>query len=356
MAAWVKGSAADTTAAIDAAADLLAASRMPVFAGLCADVAAIRGAYRLADTIGASLDPAAGAGLYAELGALSSIGAMTTTAAETLGRADVVLVVGSKPWDGGLVDAIAGSKPTRGRNAGEERAVLALGGPRNGSARHVAYGVGNSGLPAAIGHVRAFVRGNFAGESAFADLGQRLKAARFGVAIYDSSELGELGTEMLQGLVKDINEATRFFSLGLADPFQGRAVTQLSAWTTGQAPRVGFGRHLAEHDPWRFDSTRQVAAGEADAALWLASLPTPRPDWLGQVPTIAIVGEGSPDATGDTAEIVITVGVPGETAGGAVWNAGRGVIGYVPPKGEATADRADDVLARIQKRLNEKVA
>lgn len=356
MAAWVKGSAADTAAAIDAAADLLAASRAPVFAGLCADLAAVRGAYRLADAIGASLDHVSSAGLYAELGSLSSIGAMTTTATETLGRADVVLVVGSNPWDGGFIDSVAGSKPTRGRNAGADRSVLALGGPRNGSARHVAYGIGNAGLPAAIGQLRAYVRGNFAGESAFGDLSQRLLSAKFGVAIYDAGELGELGTEMLQGLVKDINETTRFFALGVADPFQGRAVTQLSAWTTGQAPRVGFGRHRTEHDPWRFDSARQIRDGEADAALWLATLPAPRPDWLGQVPTIAIVGEGSPEAAGDTAQIVITVGVPGQSAGGTVWNERRGVIGYAGPKGAESADRAADVLVRIQTRLKEKGA
>ena len=47
----------------------------------------------------------------------------------------------------------------------------------------------------------------------------------------------------------------------------------------------------------------KIAAGEADAALWLASLPAPRPDWLGRLPTVAIVGEGSPEAAGETADL-----------------------------------------------------
>ena len=132
----------------------------------------------------------------------------------------------------------------------------------------------------------------------------------------------------------------------LADPFQGRAAVQLSAWTTGQAPRVGFGRHLPEHDPWRFDSARQIEAGEADAALWLAALPAPRPNWLGQLPTIAIVGEGSTEASGETAEVVITVGVPGETVGGALWNQRRGVIAYADAKNPAEAETAANLLDR----------
>lgn len=358
MAAWVKGGAADVDAAVAAAADLLAAARVPVLAGLNTDVAGLRAAYRLAETLGASLDPVAGPSVYAELGALSVGGAMTTTRAETTARADVVLVLGNRPWDGDLIAEIAAAPINRGRASGSERALLSLGGPQNGAIRHVAYGADQGGLAVSLGHLRAFAKGHLAGEAAFADLARRLFAAQYGVVVYDAEELGELGVEMLQGLIRDLNETTRFFSLPLADPFQGRAAVQLSAWTTGQAPRVGFGRHLPEHDPWRFDSVRQIAAGEADAALWLAALPAPRPDWLGKLPTVAIVGAGSAEAAGETAEVVITVGVPGESVGGALWNQRRGVIAYADAQGSAKSpaegQTAAGVLARIRDRLIEK--
>ncbi|MER2252793.1 formyltransferase [Methylorubrum podarium] len=354
MAAWVKGGAADVDAAVEAAADLLAAARVPVLAGLSAEVAALRAAYRLAETLGASLDPVSGPSLYAELGALSAGGIMSTTRAETIGRADVVLILGNRPWDGDLVGAIAAAPPSRGRAAGSERALLSLGGPQNGAIRHVAYTADAGGLAISLGHLRAFAKGHLAGEEAFTDLARRLFSAQYGVVIYDPEEVGELGVEMLQGLIRDLNESTRFFALTLADPFQGRAAVQLSAWTTGQAPRVGFGRHQPEHDPWRFDSARQIAAGEADAALWLASLPAPRPAWLGSLPTVAIVGEGSPEAAGETADIVITVGVPGQSVGGALWNERRGVIAYAEPRAQAETETAAGVLARIRDRLIEK--
>ena len=354
MAAWVKGGAADVDAAVEAAADLLAASRVPVLAGLSAEVSALRASYRLAETLGASLDPVSGPSVYAELGALSAGGAMSTTRAETIGRADVILIVGNRPWDGELIAEIAAAAPSRGRAAGSERALLSLGGPQNGAIRHVAYAADAGGLTLSLGHLRAFAKGHLAGEAAYADLARRLFSAQYGVVIYDAEEVGELGVEMLQGLIRDLNESTRFFALTLADPFQGRAAVQLSAWTTGQAPRVGFGRHQPEHDSWRFDSARQIAAGEADAAVWLASLPAPRPAWLGSLPTIAIVGEGSQEAAGETAEVVITVGVPGQSVGGALWNERRGVIAYAEPKAAADAQTAADVLARIRDRLIEK--
>jgi len=356
MAAWVKGGATDGDTAVEAAATLLAAARTPIVAGLCAELSAVRAAYHLADAIGASVDPVAGQSLYADLGPLSRTGAMLTTPAETTGRADAILIVGNAPWDREIVQEIAGSAPTRGRAAEAERTLLSLGGPRNGAIRHVAYPAEAGGLAVSVAHLRAYLKGRLAGETAYGDLAKRLSTAQYGVVLYDAAELGELGVEMLQGMVKDLNEVTRFFTLPVSDPYQGRALLQLAAWTTGQAPRVGFGRHVPEHDPWRFDSARQIAAGEADAALWLASLPAPRPDWLGTLPTIAIVGEGSPEATGDAAEIVIAVGVPGESAGGALWNDRRATVTYAPPSGPPAELTAAGVLAAIQDRLTEKKA
>lgn len=354
MAAWVKGGATDVEAAIEAAATLLAAARTPVFAGLCADVDALRSAYGLAGAIGASLDPVSAPAVYAELGALSRAGAMVTTPAEAVGRADTVLVIGNVPWDRPIVEEIAESRPRRGRAAGCERTILSLGGPGNGATRHVAYPAAAGGLAVSVAHLRAFAKGHLAGEAAYADLARRLLAARFGVVLYAPEEVGELGVEMLQGLIRDLNDATRFFALPVSDPFQGRSVVQVAAWTTGQAPRTGFGNHLPEHDPWRFDGARQVREGEADAALWLASLPAPRPDWLTLLPSVAIVGEGSADATGDAAEVVIAVGVPGQSAGGTLWNERRATLTYHSAAGQPAEPTAAAVIAAIGARIRAK--
>ncbi|KMO12630.1 formyl transferase [Methylobacterium platani] len=324
MTAWIDGQAVERGTAVAAAASLLAEAHGPVIAGLCAEAAAVQAAYDLARAIGASLDPAAGAGLYADLGALASGGAMTTTPAEARGRADLVLVLGAAPWASGLPGDLAVEAPVRGRAAGQPRALLALGGPGDGGVRHVAYPAGEAGLPADIGLLRGLVAGRIAGPHPLADLASRLRGALYGVVVYDPSEIGALAAEMLNGLVKDLNEVTRCFALPLGDPHQGRAVTQVAAWSTGQGPRVGFGRGRPEHDPWRFDAARQAESGEIDAALWLASLPAPLPAWTRRVPTVALLGA----PTGDEARVVIGVGVPGEAFGAALWHPRRAAIAW----------------------------
>ncbi|MDP4002515.1 formyltransferase [Methylobacterium sp. NEAU K] len=348
MAAWVKGGATDADTAIEAAASLLAKARAPVIAGLSADVAAIRAAYDLAGRIGASIDTAGAAATYAELGSLSRIGAMTTTPAEAVGRADAVLVVGAAPWRSQLMKRLSALKPSRGRAAGSDRALLALGAGSEGAAATLACPA-EGGLPEAIAELRAYGRGHLAGDTPRAKLAGLLADAQFGVLLYDPAEIGELGVDMLQGLAMELSETTRCFTLAIAGPDQDRAVVPVAAWLTGQAPRSGFGRRVPEHDPWRFDVARQVAAGEVDAVLWLAALPVPRPGWLASVPSVGLVAE----AEANVADVVIAVGRPGRDLGGVLWNEQRAALTYWPASAPSERPSAASVLSALRDRLAE---
>src|SRR3954469_11428339 len=174
MTAWVKGDATDAGTAIEAAASLLAKARAPVIAGLSADVAAIRAAYDLAGRIGASVDTAGSAGTYAELGSLSRVGALTSTPAEAIGRADMVLVVGAAPWQAPLLKRLVDDKPSRGRAAGSDRTVLAVGANATASLSWPAEG----GLTEAVGVLRAYARGHLAGDDLPGQIAARLAAAQ----------------------------------------------------------------------------------------------------------------------------------------------------------------------------------
>jgi formylmethanofuran dehydrogenase subunit B len=298
--------------------------------------------------VGASLDTLGAAGTDAELGALSRVGAMTSTPAEVVGRADAVLVVGADPWNAALTGRILDTRPSRGRAAGTERTLLSLG---RGAPQAALTVPAEAGVVPALLLLRAHLRGHLAEPGPTAELAKHLAGAQYAAILYDPAEIGEMGVEAIQGLVIELNDRTRAFSLAVQGGNQDRAVVPVSAWTTGQAPRVGFGRKFPEHDPWRFDAARQVAAGEADAALWVSSLPAPRPDWLGHVPSVALVGE----ASADIAEIVIAVGVPGRDIGGVLWNESRAALTYWPAQGggAAPADRpsAAAVLGRLTERL-----
>ena len=60
-----------------------------------------------------------------------------------------------------------------------------------------------------------------------------MKGARFGVAVWTAASLGALEIEMLHGLVRDLNETTRFSTLPLAAPDNGAGVLAACGWTTG---------------------------------------------------------------------------------------------------------------------------
>jgi formylmethanofuran dehydrogenase subunit B len=340
-AAWIEGRPAEADEAIGSAAERFRAARAPLLAGLVADLDAIRAAYDLAARIGAALDPAASESLYPDLSVLAGAGAMTTTASEALARADLVLAVG-RAADAPVVAELMRTAPTRGRAAGAVRRSVTVGDGPGGDASRV---------PPLLGELRAVAAGRLsAPEPKLADAAEALKSARFGVAVYDPGEIGELAVEMLQGLVKDLNETTRFSSLAVPDPWQGRTALAVGLWTAGAGPRVGFGRgglaRQAEHDPWRFDAARLLAGGEADAVLWLAALPCPLPPWHEPARTVALMGE--PD--GEAAAVVIRVAVPGETTPGTLWDGRRGTLAHREPSrpdGPSRAPTSAAVLAAL---------
>ena len=74
------------------------------------------------------------------------------------------------------------------------------------------------------------------------------------------------------------------------------------------------------------------------------------------MPTVAIVGEGSTEAAGETAEVVITVGVPGESVGGTLWDERRAAITYVPASRQTAELSAAGILTAIHERLAQKKA
>jgi formylmethanofuran dehydrogenase subunit B len=89
---------------------------------------------------------------------------------------------------------------------------------------------------------------------------------------------------------------------------------------------------------------RAVAAGEVDAALWLASLPVPLPPWRDQVPMVALL----PRPTGEEARIVFAVAEPGTESDGALWHARRGAIVHHGAAAGGTAPAAAGILARLE--------
>ena len=305
--AWIGGKPIALERAIAEAAKMLAASRCPLITGLGTDVAGARAAISLAERIGGVVDHMNADTLLHDLAVLREAGMMLTTPSEARLRADLLVLVGSgaPELDGWL-----------GLGADAKRAIVRLCPGRRAKLIRGETLVGHDAdqLPTLLAVLRARIADRPVGKTgvsakAIADLATRLKAARFGVAVWSASDLAPLVIEMLCGLVADLNAHTRFTGFSIAPGDNAVGVLQACGWMTGFPMRTGFGRGYPEHDPWRFDGARMVAANETDCVLWISAFRAATPPWGEEPPVIALT-------TGDTAlgsgpAVQIEVGQPG---------------------------------------------
>jgi formylmethanofuran dehydrogenase subunit B len=312
-------------AAIAEAARVLAASRLPVIAGLGTDIAGARAAVALAERIGGVVDHMHSGALLRDVAVMREAGAYVTTPNEARLRGDTLLLIGS-----GLKDAWPEiedrllSQPLTLAAGGTERRIFWLCPGKGAPTGAVTMIIGRDAddLPVLLAVLRARIAGRPAGKVSkpIAGLARALQAARFGVAVWSAAALDELTIEMLFGLINDLNAATRFSGLPVSLGDNALGVLQACGWMTGFPMRTGFGRGYPEHDPWRLEAKRLVDDGEADCALWISAYRTAAPGWRGTVPTIALTAEpesgqhvyiqiGRPALDHDTVEHDKTTGI-----------------------------------------------
>ena len=247
--------------AIQRCAEMLAASAQPVFAHIGADLSGIREAVLLAERTGGVLDHAASEALLRDLDPLRETGGLVTTLLEASVRADVVLLLGEIQGDAALAWL---SKPVRPYDDANKRRVLT-----------VAHRANEHETLITLAALRWLIRRpSVAAE--FPDLAEAantLRNAKFGVAIWNAAHLSDLAVEAIHGLVRDLNETTRFSTLPLSASDNGAGVQTICGWMTGFPMRTGFARGWPEHDPWRYDARRLIAADETDCVIWISSLP-----------------------------------------------------------------------------------
>jgi formylmethanofuran dehydrogenase subunit B len=146
-----------------------------------------------------------------------------------------------------------------------------------------------------------------------------LLGARYGAIVWDVSgfpaEEAEAAVELIAAMLRQLNANTRCVGLPLGGSENGSGALQAALWQTGWPLRIAFGAQGPLHDPWEFDGPRLLAAGEADALLWVAALAQSAPPPSG-VPTVALVGadvELTPHPS-----VEIRVGIPAVDHGGEI--------------------------------------
>ena len=346
--AWIRGKSAALDAAIAEAASLLAASRLPLIAGLGTDVAGARAAIKLAQTVGGVIDHMYSEALLRDLDVMREAGMMLTTPTEARVRADFLLLVGP-----GLIEAW----PALPKRLFANRRIVwlcpgAAAKPENTYQNMVVVGDNPFDLPVILAGLRARCAGRPMAHlplspATIDSLVADLRKVRFGVAIWSASQHDELIIEMLCGLVADLNKGTRFSGLPLAATDNAAAVQQVAGWMTGFPLRTGFGRGLPEHDPWRFEASRLIDSGEADCALWISAYGAPSPIWKRRPPLVALTAR--PDTSG--ADITIAVGRPGIDHDAVEHLASTATLSAVRAKKPSTAMSVASVIGKIRAAL-----
>ncbi len=285
MAAYIDGVAVELTEAIGAAAGRLAAARMPLVTGLCADMATIRAAHALAQRCGAVIDHAQSAAFFPIIEAVREGGLVMGLPAEVRRRADRLLLVGAdalSAWPG-LLDIVLVREPDLGPGAGQPRAIAWIGPPANASdwpagIAITPYACPQERLTEVLGLLACALAGRPHREGPFpkaqmAALVEFLEGAGFGCIAWSVRATDTLGHRMAAELVDRLNLHTRYTAMPIhADP-TGYGAAMLSTFVTGFPLRVRASGSGWAHDPILYDASRLLAAGECDAALSVHTQP-----------------------------------------------------------------------------------
>ncbi|MCB8838221.1 hypothetical protein [Aurantimonas sp. VKM B-3413] len=348
--AWIDGQPTSREKAVAAAADLLRASRLPIFDGLRADLAAIRAAIGLARAAGGVIDHHSSAAIYPTISAIRDSGAFLAAPAEMRRRADRILLVGPDPFAHApdLPDFLLAGEPDLGtRTRGHQRQVVWLGAPEGatlpGKASVRLVRCEKADLTDALSMIRAALADRRFGQGPLQadetrELAGWLKGAGFGCAIFSASDLDALGAEMLLGLVGDLNAGTRFSTLPVfpGDEVYGAALA--ATWATGFPLRVSLGRGAPEHDPTLFEAGRLAASGEADLLIDVSALgegESAPPERTGSLPVIAVASGMS--APPRSAKVAFSVAAAGRDHDGVFFNARFGSFAPVSAGARAGA-------------------
>ena len=188
--AWIEGRPAAMDAAVAEAAKLLAASRLPVVAGLGTDVAGARAAVALAERIGGVVDHMHADAVLRELDVVRAAGLIVTTPSEAALRADTLLLVGpglATAWPE-IGHELLGRAPDRRWLAGRRRVYWVCPGVPAPSLGPEAVSIERVGtdpteLKAILGALRARIAGRACGRTALSpraleDVAAALTAAR----------------------------------------------------------------------------------------------------------------------------------------------------------------------------------
>jgi len=337
---YIEGQPATVEAGIDRAAQILVRSRWPLVYGLSDTTSeSQRVAVSIADWVGANVDTTTSVCHGPSGMAFQGVGEVTCSLGEVRNRADMVMFWGSNPAESHPRHFTKYSLMPKGMfvpNGRSDRTCVIVDVRKTKSAKaaDIFVQIKPRGDFEALWTLRALAQGleldpqqveADTGQplSAWQDLMDRMKAAKFGVIFFGMGLTMTRGkhanSEALLALTRDMNAHTRF----VCKPNRGHGnvtgADNVVAWRTGYPFGVNLGRGYPRFTPGEYTASDVLARGEADAAMIIASDPManfsqPAREHLGSIPYIAFDPKETPTTRAATVSFTVAtygINVPG---------------------------------------------
>jgi formylmethanofuran dehydrogenase subunit B len=376
VVATVAGHPVSLAAAVEEAAQILAAARYPLIYGLSeTSCEAQRVAVAIGDWLGGNLDTTTSLEHGLSGMTFSGVGEVTCTLGEVRHRGDLVIFWGSDPVKSHPRHAERYSLEPTGifvPGGREDRTCVVVDVEETATARasDLFLRIKPGRDFEALWVLRALAKGVALDDAtvlaetgvplpAWQDLMARMKRAHFGVILFGaglSMTRGRyLNGEAVLALTRDMNSFTRFVCL----PMRGRGnvagADSVLLWETGYPFGINFSRGYPRYNPGEYTAADLLARGEVDAALVVASDPmkdlaAAARAHLESIPVICI--DSSETITSRTARVAFRTASYGIHTPGTVYR-----MDDVPlplrPALVSTLPSDGDVLSRIEARVKQ---
>ncbi len=357
-------------ASIKEAAALIGQAKLPLFGGLATDVAGIRAVMALAERASGIVDHASSDAQYRNLRILQTTGWTTSTLTETRNRADLMIIVGSDLLElhPRFFERIASPAESMFDKGRPKRTLVFIGEAPESAAKLGKKAGKVITLPCeaeqvgeVLGALRARLRG-FKVETL--DLGgitlddidalaARCQEAKYGVVVWAPPGLdfpyAELVVEQITGLVKDLNQTTRFAGLSLGGSEGAMTAASVSTWQSGYPLRISYAKGYPDYDPQLHSIGRILADGEGDLLVWIASFSPELAPPNTKLPTVVLGTPGM--AFARPPEVFIPVGTPGVDHAGRLIRCDSVVSLPLRTLGRSALPNVADILAKIEAAL-----
>jgi formylmethanofuran dehydrogenase subunit B len=365
--ARIAGTSTTPSAALDAAARLLAGARRPFIGGLGTDVAGMRATLRLARRLGAVVDHAGSEPKYRNLHVLREAGWITTTFAEVKNRADLVVLIGDG-WQRRFprfVERMVAPTATLFTDRLARRALL-VGSTAVAAAdalprdvQTLALDMPLAALPRLFALLTALVDDRPVRAERLTSVPpdvvgrtlEWLRAAQYGVVVWAAADLefahAELSLQALSLLLASLNRTARFAALPLAGTDGDLTANAVHTWQSGMAYPASYANGTLDADPHRY-ATHAISS-EVDCVLWISSLLADRLPPARDVPTI-VLGRADMNLRREPA-VYLPVATPGIDATGDLLRSDKVVSLHLPRLRasalQSVAQAVEGLLARL---------